>query len=263
MKTSHPKISIVTPSLNQAKFLEECIDSILKQNYPDLEYIIMDGGSTDGSVEIIKKHEKHLTYWQSQPDGGQYNAIYEGFKKTTGGIMTWLNSSDKFHPDSFKLVTSIFRNRPDIEWIMGQPNMFNEQGKQDRVMDYLPLWSYKKYLNKQYKQPFIQQEGTFWRRSLWEQSGAYLNTGLSLAGDLELWTRFFRHAQLYSVDALIAGYRLHLGQKVELFMDKYLFEAEQVLDKEISLFNKKINPQLLPAPKPISASDIEMLKDCN
>ncbi|MHC4680535.1 MAG: glycosyltransferase [Planctomycetota bacterium] len=250
----YPKISIVTPSYNQKDYLEECICSILDQRYPHLEYIIMDGGSTDGSVDIIKKYAKHLAYWQSKPDGGQYAAINEGFKRTTGEIMTWLNSDDKFHPNAFRIVASIFGHRKDVEWIMGCPNIFNEQGELSWIKEFLPRWSREKYLKRDYR--FIQQEGTFWRRSLWEKSGATLQTDLELAGDLELWTRFFRFTQLYTVDALIAGYRRHPGQKAQLFMDKYVREAEKILDREVLLFTKGKNKELLPAPEPILISEI-------
>jgi len=123
-----PTISIVTPSFNQAPFLEECIDSILSQNYPNLEYIIMDGGSTDGSVEIIKKYARHLTYWQSQPDGGQYAAINEGFTKTTGEIMAWLNSDDKLHSGSLKIVGGVFKHFEGIDWLTGRPTAWDENG---------------------------------------------------------------------------------------------------------------------------------------
>ena len=107
--------------------LRQCIDSILSQNYPNLEYVIMDGGSTDNSVNIIKKYEKHLTYWQSRPDDGQYPAINEGFKKTTGEIMTWINSDDILHPGSLETVADIFLIA-GVEWIMGgRTALFNWQ----------------------------------------------------------------------------------------------------------------------------------------
>jgi glycosyltransferase involved in cell wall biosynthesis len=93
-----PKISIITPSFNQAQFLDATVQSILSQNYPNLEYIIIDGGSTDGSLEIIKKYEKHLHFWCSEPDAGQYDAINKGFAHSTGEIMAWLNSDDMYCP---------------------------------------------------------------------------------------------------------------------------------------------------------------------
>lgn len=251
VKLSAPKITVVTPSFNQADYLEECIDSILSQNYPNLEYIIMDGGSTDGSVEIIKKYKKYLAYWQSQPDGGQYAAINEGVHRSSGEIMTWLNSDDKFHPRAFETVANIFMERASVEWIMGRPNGFSPNGVQSWVYDYLPLWSREKYLRKEYRNPYIQQEGTFWRRSLWEKAGAYLRSDLQLAGDLELWTRFFRYAQLYTADAMLAGYRQHPRQKSASFLEEYNREAENILDQERALFNRVPNGMLLPAPPPI------------
>ncbi len=94
---NYPKISIVTPSFNHAQFLEETILSVITQNYPNLEYVIIDGGSTDGSVDIIKKYEKHLTYWVSEPDNGHGDALNKGFAKSTGEIMAWINSDDKYY----------------------------------------------------------------------------------------------------------------------------------------------------------------------
>lgn len=251
-----PKISIITPSSNQGQFLEECIDSVLSQNYPNLEYIIMDGGSTDNSVDIIKKYEKYLTYWQSQPDEGQYDAINQGFKKTTGEIMTWLNSDDILHPQSLEIVSSLFSQRKDIEWIMGRPNGIDEQGKQSWIFDYLPLWSREKYLKKQYKNPYIQQEGTFWKRSLWEKAGGELDTNFKLAADLELWARFFRYTQLYSVDALLGAYRSHLGQKTATLLQQYNLEAEKIIDREIIYYNQSADKTLLAAPVPITSLEV-------
>jgi glycosyltransferase involved in cell wall biosynthesis len=251
-----PKISLVTPSYNQGRYLEECIDSVLSQGYPNLEYIIMDGGSTDNSVAIIKKYEKYLTYWQSQPDGGQYAAVNEGFRKTTGGIMTWLNSDDKYHRNAFLMVAAVFMNRHDVEWITGRSNTFDEEGAQSWICEYAKLYSRLKYLKKEYSNPWIQQEGTFWRRSLWETSGASLETDLEYAGDIELWARFFRFARLYSIDALLAGYRFQPSSKTCLFMDKYLKEADRILDKEIQLFREGAYMDLLSPAEQIESAEI-------
>jgi len=246
-----PKITVVTPSFNQKQFLGECIDSILSQNYPNLEYIIMDGGSTDGSVDVIKNHEKYLTYWCSGKDGGQYAAIHDGFRRSTGTIMTWLNSDDRLHNNSLYIVASVFQQREDVKWIMGRPNSFDEEAKRLWVFENLPVWSREKYLNKNYKDPYIQQEGTFWRRELWDKAGARLKSDLDLAGDLELWTRFFRFEQLYTVDALLAGFRVHPGQKTQSRLAEYHAEADCILDSEISYYRQCSNQELLPAPGPL------------
>jgi glycosyltransferase involved in cell wall biosynthesis len=248
-----PIISIVTPSFNQGQFLEECIDSILSQNYPNLEYVIMDGGSTDNSVEIIRKYERYLTYWQSKPDKGQYDAINEGFKKTTGEIMAWLNSDDKYHHHAFFKVAYLFGKHRDMEWVTGRPTIWEKDGGMEYVLsEFLPAFSRERYLKKDFKSTFIQQESTFWRRSLWEKAGGMIRTDLNYAGDLELWVRFFRSAQLFTADTLLAGYRKHGNQKAVLAMDKYIEEAEKILDEENELFNKGIYKDLLPAPAPVS-----------
>jgi cyclopropane fatty-acyl-phospholipid synthase-like methyltransferase len=250
---SQPRISVVTPSFNQAEFLEECIESVLDQQYSNLEYVIMDGGSTDGSADIIRRYSPFLANWQSKPDGGQYAAINEGFALGSGEVMTWLNSDDKFHPGAFKTVADIFSSRHEVDWVMGRPNGFAPDGTQEWVYDYLPLWHREKYLLNQYSNPFIQQEGTFWRRTLWKQAGGFLSREFHYAGDLELWTRFFRHAQLHTTDALLAGFRRQPNQKTQEFLERYHQEAKCVLDRERLLFEQSQNKTLLPAP-PIIAT---------
>ncbi len=250
-KVSLPKISIVTPSYNQGEFLDECIDSILSQNYPNLEYIIMDGGSTDGSVKIIKKYAKHLTYWQSCPDGGQYRAINEGFGKTSGEIMAWLNSDDKYHRDAFFKVAAIFDQLRGAEWITGHPTHWGLDGEISLVEPTLHTYCRNDFLEGRYNRPFLQQESTFWKRSLWDRTGGCLRTDLDYAGDLELWVRFFRHTVLYSVGTFLGGYRNHGNQKAQLFMDRYVAEAEKVLEEELSLQGSDFILMSPEAPNPI------------
>ncbi len=251
---NYPKISIVTPSFNQGQFLEECIDSILSQNYPNLEYIIIDGGSNDGSVEIIKKYEKYLTYWQSKPDGGQYDAIDQGFRRTTGEIMAWLNSDDKYHPDSLFKVADIFEKYYDVEWITGRPTSWNKDGQIINV-GWLPSWCRENFIQPGPKKYYIQQESTFWKRTLWQKSGEKLKTDLKFAGDFELWLRFFRYAQLYTVDIVLAGFRHHPNQKTKLFKEKYNREAELLINQEIAYVKNNALVYMPPAPEPISNRD--------
>ena len=122
-----PKISIVTPSLNQAKFLEKTIQSVLAQNYSDLEYIIIDGGSTDGSVEIIKKYQDKIAYWVSEKDRGQSHGINKGFALATGDIFAWLNSDDTYMPGALHTVAEYFSKDSDLDFLYGDVNLINEK----------------------------------------------------------------------------------------------------------------------------------------
>jgi len=247
LPASPPRISIVTPVLNKGSFLEECIDSILSQNYPNLKYIIMDGGSADDTIRIIKKYEKHLAYWRSLPDRELFAAINEGFKHTDGEIMTWLNADDKLHQNALTTVSSIFSQYPAIHWLTGRPNGFSERGDHPWATHPLPVWSREHLLQKRYNNQMIQQGGTFWSRNLWERTGAALNSDILHAGDFDLWIRFFRHAQLYTVDSMLAGVRTYEDRKTELFRKKYAAEAEKLLDREIALWQTGIEAAMMPA----------------
>jgi glycosyltransferase involved in cell wall biosynthesis len=194
----------------------------------------MDGGSRDNSVEIIKKYEKHLIYWQSKPDGGQYKAIEDGFVKTSGTIMAWLNSDDKYHMHALWKVAYIFSQFKEVEWLTGRHTYWAKDGSLTGVLhgDF-PDFDREFYLKKRYRATNIQQESTFWKRSLWERAGGRLASELEYAGDLELWVRFFRISSLCKVEQLLGGYRKHGNQKAVLHLDKYLAEAEEVIESEI------------------------------
>jgi glycosyltransferase involved in cell wall biosynthesis len=238
----YPKISIVTPSYNQGDFIEETILSVLEQNYPNLEYLIMDGGSTDQSVEIIKKYEKYLTYWVSEKDRGMYEAIQKGFAKTNGDIMAWLNSDDKYHPKAFSVVQEILAQFPEVNWLTGSPTLWDEAGRCVYI-DKMPLWSkYNFYLGRV---AWIQQESTFWRRSLWQQAGGSMNTTFRLAGDFELWMRFFRYDSIYVVNALIGGFRRRKSNQLTIeHLAEYKAEADTILAKESQNLSKEIKKRL-------------------
>jgi glycosyltransferase involved in cell wall biosynthesis len=237
-----PKISIVTPSFNQATFLGSTIESVLSQNYPNLEYIIIDGGSTDGSVEIIKQHEKRLKYWCSEPDDGQYDALNKGFSQSTGEILAWLNSDDMYFPWAFRTVSSIMSELPEVEWLTTlRPANWDWQGFCTTVGCSIQGYSRQAFLDGRYlphgakpKIPVsgpmysIQQESTFWRRDLWERVGSRIRPDITLAGDFDLWSRFYAHAELYGASSPIGGFRIQDSQKSQQ-REAYLAQAENSL----------------------------------
>src|SRR6185436_16829509 len=229
--TNFPKISVVTPSFNQGKYLEATILSVIGQNYPNLEYFIIDGGSKDDSIDIIKKYEKHLTYWVSEKDNGLYDAVQKGFDRSAGEIMCWINSDDMLHPGSLSVSANIFMQHPDVNWIQGIPTVFDESGRTIFVK-HLRFWSKYDYFigDKEH----IQQESTFWRRSLWAQAGRYVNTKMKLAGDYELWLRFFDHAELFCIQTILGGFRVRThNQMSKERMDEYNSEVSSVLQERM------------------------------
>lgn len=200
-----PRISIVTPSYNQVRFLESCIKSVLAQDCPGVEYIVVDGQSTDGSIDIIREYEDKISKVIVEPDEGHGDAINKGFACSSGEIMGWLNSDDLYTPWALNAVCEIFDRFPHVQWIQGLQGVWNINGQ---------LTSVHKNFKNQYDfligdYQWIQQESTFWRRTLWDKCGSSLDTNVSLMVDSELWSRFFVHANLYSVECVLAGFRLH------------------------------------------------------
>lgn len=202
----YPKISIVTPSYNQGQYIEETILSVIGQNYPNLEYIIIDGGSTDNSVEIIKKYEKHLAYWVSEPDRGMYEAIQKGFDKSTGEIMAWINSDDIFIGNCFFTIADVFITLPQVEWFQAYKAFTDELGRLNWVYGVPDFYTRLKFYT--YYDACLHQNAVVWRRSLWEKAGAKMNIELKVAGDYELFFRFFAFAELYPLNTIISAFRI-------------------------------------------------------
>jgi glycosyltransferase involved in cell wall biosynthesis len=202
-----PKISIVTPSFNQAQFLEQTIRSVLDQNYPHLEYIVVDGGSTDNSVEIIRHYQDKLAYWVSEKDRGQVHAINKGIQKCTGDIFGFINSDDIYLPGTFSAVAEYFQAHPQAEWICGDTVMFGE-GHQTQLSRAVVPRSAAQCLSWAYT---AAQPGHFWKLDLVE------------GGFDEAWPYDFDHDfyvrlllsghNCEHIDLPFAGYRLHAASK--------------------------------------------------
>jgi hypothetical protein len=228
-------ISVVTPSFNQGRFLEQTILSVLDGMVAPDEYILADGGSTDESVEILERLGPRLTRWWSEPDGGQYDAVNRGFAETSAEIMGWLNSDDMYMPWTLSVVREVFERFPDLEWLTTlYPLTIDAEGRV--VMTAYTGGFDRASFNAGYNMPYssgfwrgIQQESTFWRRSLWERAGGAVDASLRCAGDFELWSRFFEHAQLVGIETPLAAFRSHGAQKTIQLEHVYLEEGREVL----------------------------------
>jgi glycosyltransferase involved in cell wall biosynthesis len=232
------KISIVTPSYNQGRFLESCLRSVLDPGYPELEYFVMDGGSDDGSVDIIRTYAGRLTAWRSRPDRGHMDAVQEGFAQSTGEIMGWLNSDDMLAPWALRTVAEVFRLFPEVRWISSlYPMTMNEDGLVTgaRKAEGYHAEAFYRGRNAPFRPRFysnmIQQESTFWRRSLWEQAGARVDTNLRVAGDFELWSRFFEHAELFGLAVPLGVFRFQRESFTAREFDPYMEVCRRVLAK--------------------------------
>ena len=199
-----PLVSIITPSFNQARFLEETICSVLEQDYPRLEYIIVDGGSTDGSVEIIQEYAGQLAWWVSEKDRGQTDAINKGFAKAKGNILAWLNSDDTYAPGAIAEAVDYLLAHPEAGMVYGDAHLIDQSGK---IIGKFPA---RQTNYKRLRQGFVHipQQAAFFRASLWQQVGP-LDPTFFFAMDYDLWVRLARLAPLHYNPSLWANFRLH------------------------------------------------------
>lgn len=198
-----PRISIVTPSFNQGQFLEQTILSVLNQDYALLEYIVIDGGSTDHSVELIRRYEDRLAYWESEKDRGQVHAINKGLAKATGDIFAFLNSDDMYLPGTLNAVADYFQNHPECEWLCGDTVMFGEGHPTELIQAVVPR-SAGQCLSWGYKAP---QPGHFWKRNI---VGKGFDEQWTYDFDHDLYVRLLLDGHVCEhVPLPFAGYRLH------------------------------------------------------
>lgn len=203
------KLSIVTPSFNQAKYLEETIKSVLAQNIPGMEYIVVDGGSTDGSVEIIKKYADKLTWWVSEKDRGQTDALNKGFARATGDVLAWLNSDDLMYPGAARKAMDYLSTHPEVGLVYGDADYVDGESK---VIGSFPTAQTDlKRLCQGYVH--IPQQAAFFRGDLWRKVGP-LDPSFYFAMDYDLWVRLAKVSNLvYLPGQKWAAFRLHEDAK--------------------------------------------------
>ncbi len=207
---NYPKISLVTPSFNQAPFLEITLQSVLNQKYPNLEYIVIDGGSTDGSVDIIRRYSNQLAYWVSEPDNGQTDALNKGFAKATGDILCWLCSDDLLEPWTFQEVIQFFQENPNARAVYGDTTWIDTKNQVIKKRKELP---FNRFIFL-YEHNFIPQPSTFWRRDLYQEVGN-LNPYFDVAMDADLWIRFSEVTNLYHIRRPWSKMRIYPQQKTQ------------------------------------------------
>jgi glycosyltransferase involved in cell wall biosynthesis len=242
MAEGWPRIALVTPVYNSSKYIEATILSVIAQNYPSLDYFIVDGGSTDGTVDIIRKYESKISGWISEPDRGMYDALNKGFARTSGEVMGWISATDMLHMGGLAVAASVFRDLPEVEWITGRPTLYCEEGMTVEISR-LPRFARYRFLAGANRA--IQQESTFWKRSLWEKAGGRMDDSRRMAHDFELWVRFFRHAKLFPVDALIGGFRAHHDSIGMHAMWECFLISEEIIEKELESANGEWTVKIL------------------
>lgn len=208
---SYPKISVITPSFNQGKFLERTILSILNQNYPNLEYIIIDGGSTDNSVEIIKKYEKYISHWISEKDRGQVDAINKGLKLATGDLVAWQNSDDIYLPDVFFKVAKIYQKNKEHDLFYGYVYLIDED---DKVINDFRFSKFNLNSFLYLAEFFCYNQSTFFKRELIQNYG-FLDERYQICFDYDFFIRLGKVAKFYLIREYIGCYRIHPNRKTE------------------------------------------------
>lgn len=204
-----PTISIVTPSFNQADYIERTILSVINQEYPKLEYVVQDGGSSDHTVSVITRHADSIKHWESKKDNGQSNAINLGFKHTTGDIMAYLNSDDMILPGTLHYVADYFSKNPDVDVVYGHRILIDEYDQD------VGRWILPRHNNQVLTwADYIPQETLFWRRSIWDKAGGQIDENFRFAMDWDLLLRFKElNAKFVRLPRFLGAFRIHPHQK--------------------------------------------------
>ena len=211
MSSTIPIISMVTCSYQQGKYIDATIRSVLEQNYPSLEYIVMDGGSSDETLEILQRHSDRIDYWVSEPDGGQTDALIKGFKRSRGEIMGWLCSDDLLLPDALRTVARFFDENPDVEAVYGDALWIDGFGHIIRPKREI---AFSQFILR-FDHNYVPQPSMFWRKSVFEKVGG-LDSRFNLSMDADLWDRFAQTTKIAHIPELLSCMRYHPEQKTRM-----------------------------------------------
>jgi glycosyltransferase involved in cell wall biosynthesis len=247
-----PRITVITPSFNQGKYIGDTINSVKKQNYPNLEYIIIDGGSTDETLEVIKSSCSVISYWVSEPDNGQSHAINKGIARATGDIISWINSDDLMADGALHAIAEAWEENPGVLGVIGRIEMFNEQGVFRRTTSIL-----SSTLEETIGYGKVAQPAMYFSTEAYRNIGL-LNEKLHYMMDTEWYLRFLLHYgqdRLIEIDQLIALFRLHESSKTMAMAEKFRLERDSLYysialrfgQKEVAEFllkYAKVNPQI-------------------
>lgn len=231
----NPYISIITTSFNCEKYIEHTIQSVYRQDSSNYKHIIIDGGSTDGTIAVLERYKNRFAQLVIEPDEGMYHGIDKGSKYVDTEIMAWLNADDIYYPWTFSVVEEIFKTYPEVDWIIGLPTYINQKGQCIKIASNAGTAYPRHYIKNGWFQPLyaghLQQESMFWRKSLWDKVGG-MDLTLKYAADFELWTRFAQYVDLYSVTIPLAGFRKRSEEQTSIVnADKYTEEMVKVCNK--------------------------------
>jgi len=223
-----PKVSVITPSFNQGHYLEATIRSVLEQDYPNLEYIIVDGASKDNSVEIIRKYQDRLAWWVSEKDKGHADALNKGFARATGEILAWLNSDDTYFPGAVSEAVAFLVDHPEVGMVYADANLTDDAGCTVGKFA-AKQTNYRRMLRGSVHIP---QATTFFRADLWRQVGP-LDLSLFFSFDYDLWVRFSKVAELRYLPRLWANFRIHNQGKSLVNDDQCYPDMLRVYEREV------------------------------
>ncbi|RFC36368.1 MAG: Glycosyltransferase involved in cell wall bisynthesis [Candidatus Nitrotoga sp. LAW] len=260
-----PKISVITPSFNQGRYIAETIESVLQQDYPNVEHIIIDGGSNDDTMQVVERYRSQLSHVVSEPDRGQSDALNKGFRLATGDILCWLNSDDQFAPGALAAVAMAFATR-DVDLLSGICEIYKDGNLIHRHMTScangpLPLQDLLDLDNGWNAGQFFYQPEVFFSRALWERAGAHVREDCYYSMDYELWCRFAHvGAELHVIGAPLARFRMHPEQKTA---DPAKFKKEliEVRDRFAATHSIKLQPSLRPPVRFERALRVAMVND--